>query len=90
MTMFAAQAAVLVHNVQSHERARRLSDGLKATLHSRDRVAQATGVLMGREGMDHDAAFVHLAARAQEQQRPLLAVAEDVVRSAVRRRRRTS
>lgn len=88
LSLFAAQAAVLVHNVQSHERARQLSDGLKAALTSRDRVATATGVLMGRDGLDSEAAFVRLAALAQQQQRALHEVAVDVVRSAERRRPR--
>ena len=58
LALFAAQAAVLVANVQSAERARRLSDE-----HARGRpraatsVSMAKGVLMGRDGVDEDTAL---------------------------------
>ena len=87
LAMFAAQAAILVANVQSFERAQRLSEGLRQTVRSRDLVNMAKGVLMTRHGLDEDTAFSVLLARAAQDARPLQDTARAVVDSAVRRRR---
>ncbi|MGY1605358.1 GAF domain-containing protein [Geodermatophilus sp. SYSU D00815] len=87
LTMFSAQAAILVVNVRSHERARRLTDGLRQSVRERDVVSMAKGVLMDRHGIDEDGALRMLLARATADAVPLRDVARTVVDSAVRRRR---
>jgi GAF domain-containing protein len=87
LAMFAAQAAILVANVQSHERARRLSDGLRQAIGTRDLVSTAKGVLMARHGVGGDVAFGMLVARCGDGNGTLPEVARTVVDSAVRRRR---
>jgi len=88
LTLFAAQAAILLSNVQTHERAQQLSNGLKEALISRDVIGQAKGILMSQDGIDADAAFALLAAASQREQRKLRDVADDLVRSVERRRPR--
>src|SRR5215218_8011290 len=73
LTLFSAQAAVLVANLQHQERAQRLSGGMREAFRTRDLVCTAKGVLMGRHAVD-EGTSVAQAARA-------------VVDSAVRRRR---
>ncbi|MGY1821899.1 GAF domain-containing protein [Geodermatophilus sp. SYSU D00079] len=87
LSRFAAQAAILVANVQTHERARRLSDGLRAAIGTRDTVSMAKGVLMARHGVTEEVAFGMLLARSGEETGSLPEVARTVVGSAVRRRR---
>jgi GAF domain-containing protein len=87
VTMFAAQAAVLVANVQSLERARRTSDELRQALASRDLISTARGVLMARHGVSEDAALGMLLARCGGEAGTLQQAARAVVDSAVRRRR---
>ena len=71
LVMFAAQAAILLANVQSVEIARRLSDGLKDALRSRDLIATAKGILMAREGVAEEPAFAVLVAGAQREHKTL-------------------
>jgi GAF domain-containing protein len=87
MGLFSAQAAVLVANVQSYERAQRLSEDLRQTVRDRDVVSVAKGVLMARHGVDEDAAMGMLLSRATQDTAPLREVARRVAASAVRRRR---
>jgi len=87
LSMFAAQAAVLVANVQSLDNARRLSDQLKDALRMRDVISTAKGVIVAREGVDEDMAFARLVSLSQRDGKKLRDVAESVVRAAVRRRR---
>jgi GAF domain-containing protein len=87
LAMFSAQAAVLVANVQSSDRARRMSDELHATVRSRDVVSMAKGVLMGRDGVTEDTAFDLLRGRAERAEVPLHDAARAVLASAARRRR---
>jgi GAF domain-containing protein len=63
--MFAAQAAVLVHEARAFERAGRLGNDVQAMLRRRDEVERATGFLMGRDHLDADAAFARLIEAAQ-------------------------
>lgn len=88
LTLFAAQAAILLSNVQTHERAQQLSDGLKDALTSRDVIGQAKGILMGQDGIDADTAFALLAAASKRENRKLRDVAQDLVESVERRRLR--
>jgi GAF domain-containing protein len=87
LTMFAAQAAVLVANVQSYERAQRMSDGLRQAVHDRDAISLAKGVLMSRHGVDEETAFGMLVSRAAQDAAPLRDTARAVAASAVRPRR---
>jgi GAF domain-containing protein len=87
LTLFAAQAAFLVANVQSHDRARRLSEGMWQAVRDRDLVSLAKGVLMGRHAVDEDTALRMLLSRSQEQGAVLTDAARAVVDSAARHRR---
>ncbi len=60
MSLFAAQAAILLANTQSLQQARRLSRQLTDALRGRDAIVRATGVLLARGAADQDAAFVAL------------------------------
>lgn len=84
--LLAAQASVLIANVQSYENAHRLSDGLAAALHSRDLIGQAKGMLMQRKGVDAETAFAMLTTASQHQNRKLTDVARALVDTATRRR----
>jgi len=87
LTMFAAQAAILLANVQSYQNARRLSDDLKDALRSRDLIAMAKGILMEREATDEETAFIMLASAAQREHKKLDDVGRALVQSTGRRRR---
>jgi AmiR/NasT family two-component response regulator len=87
LSLFAAQAAILVANVQPHDRGKRLSQDMRDAFRGRDVVNLAKGVLMGRSGVDEDAALSMLLARCEEDGVSVAAAAEAVVASAVRRRR---
>ncbi|MGY1754540.1 GAF domain-containing protein [Blastococcus sp. SYSU D01042] len=86
LTLFSAQAALLVANVRSHERAERLSDGMRRAVGDRDLINVAKGVLIGRHGMDEEAAQRMLVARSLEQGVPLADAARKVLAAAGRRR----
>jgi GAF domain-containing protein len=86
LTMFSAQAAVLVANQQEYEQAARLSEELKVTLRRRDMVAMARGVLMARHNIAEEGAFRMLVSLARQQAAPIEQVAEDLVRSTPRPR----
>jgi transcriptional regulator with GAF, ATPase, and Fis domain len=87
LTLFSAQAAVLVANVQSYDRAKRLSDGMRQAVHDRDVVNMAKGVLMGRNSVDEDAALGMLLARCEQDGTTVAEAARTVITSVVRRRR---
>ena len=77
LTLFAAQAAILLANVQSLQAARRLSRQLAAALTSRDAVARATGVLLAQGATSPQDAFALLADTARRSDRTV----EDVARA---------
>ena len=87
LSLFSAQAAVLVANVQAYDRAQRLSDGLRETVRDRDVVNIAKGVLMGRSNLDEDAAMTVLLRNAQRDGTTIAVAAGSVVESTARRRR---
>lgn len=87
LSLFAAQAAVLIANVRTMENARRVSDELRDALRSRDVIGLAKGVLIGREGVDEEVAFAMLVTAAEREGRPLRDAADGLVQSAQRRRR---
>jgi GAF domain-containing protein len=85
--LFAAQAAILVGNVQPKDRGKRLSQDMRNAFRGRDVVNMAKGVLMGRNGVDEDAAVAMLLARSEQEGTTVAEAAEAVVASSVRRRR---
>jgi GAF domain-containing protein len=87
LALFSAQAAVLVANVQSFERAKRLSDGMRQAVHDRDSINLAKGVLMGRHSVDEPTALGLLLARSDQDGTTVAEAARGVVDSVVRRRR---
>lgn len=87
LSMFAGQAAILVANLQTHERANRLSDEMRQAVHGRDVINLAKGVLMGRDALNEDAAFAALVARSTQEGTTLAHTARSVVDSVVQRGR---
>jgi GAF domain-containing protein len=79
MTLFAAQAAILLANTQSVQEAGRLSRQLAEALRSRDAIGRATGVLMARGVADEAAAFTVLTDAAQRSGRTVEEVARDLL-----------
>ena len=86
--MFAGQAALLVSHRQDRAAAGGLSEDLRAMLRRRDAVARACGLLMGRENVSADAAFTYLVSLAEEQRRPVHAVADALLSGYERQERR--
>ena len=87
LSMIAPQAAVLLANMQSHQAATEMSEGLKQALRSRDVIASAKGIVMARDGLDEEAAFQLLVSASQREHRKLRDVAQAIVTATVRRRR---
>jgi GAF domain-containing protein len=87
LTMFAAQAAILVDNMKSPDDAQRISRRLRENFRNRDAIALAKGIIMARDGTQEHMAFLILADRAQREHRSVLEVAERLVRSTVRAHR---
>jgi GAF domain-containing protein len=75
MRLLAGQAAILLSNTQSLQQARQLSRQLTGALTSRDTIAQAVGVLLGRGAASAHDAFAALAAAARQTDRPVEEVA---------------
>jgi GAF domain-containing protein len=87
LSLFAAQAAILLANVQTYHRAQQVSDHLKEALRGRDLIGQAKGLLIGRDSVDEETAFATLVAASVRENRTLRDVAQSLVQSAARRRR---
>jgi GAF domain-containing protein len=86
LTMFAAQAAILLANACSREAAGRYSVELVDALRTRDAINVAKGIVMAQEGVTEEAALALLTARSRGESRTLRDAAEAVLRSAVRGR----
>jgi len=87
LTLFAAQVAVMVSNMQTYEASRRSSELLKTALRDRDLVSQAKGVIIGARGVNEDAAFALLVSTGRRLNRSVRDIARDIVDSAPKRRR---
>jgi GAF domain-containing protein len=87
MHMFAAQAATLVMEVRAAERARAISEDLRAVIRQRDVVSLAKGILMHRERVSEEDAFVMLVALARQQHVSMHEAAESLARATPHRRR---
>jgi len=85
--LFAAPAAVAVHNAQILTQAMTLAVQLQAALSSRPVIDQAIGLLRGRSGVSAEQAFGRLRAISQAEHTKLVDVAQHIVDDAVRRAR---
>lgn len=79
LELFAAPAATLLANIQSTEAPLRISEGLQASLHSRDLVNRACGMLMERHGIGHEQALRQLMRQAQTANTTLRQLSEDLL-----------
>jgi len=71
LEMFAAPAATLLSHVQGSEVPERISERLQSSLHSRDLINRACGVLIERHGLGNNAALQALMLQAREAKIPL-------------------
>jgi GAF domain-containing protein len=85
--LFAAPAAVAVHNAQVLAQALTLTDQLRTALSSRPIIDQAVGLVRGRSGGTAEEAFARLRTISQRENVKLAAVAQRIVDEAVRRAR---
>jgi len=85
--LFAAPAAVAVHNAQILTQALALTVQLQSALSSRPVIDQAIGLLRGRSGGTAEEAFGRLRAISQSEHTKLVDVAQRIVDEAVRRAR---
>jgi GAF domain-containing protein len=85
--LFAAPAAVAVHNAQILTQALALTVQLQAALSSRPVIDQAIGLLRGRTGGSAEEAFSRMRAISQSEHTKLANVAQHIVDEAVRRAR---
>ncbi|MFI6215893.1 GAF and ANTAR domain-containing protein [Nocardia brasiliensis] len=87
LTMFSAQAAMLLANVRAAEDAERVSAHIADGLRAREVVTLAKGIVMARDGVDERTAFLTLAHTARRQNSTVRQVAERLAGSTVTRRR---
>ena len=85
--LFAAPAAVAVHNAQVLAQAMALTAQLQAALSSRPIIDQAVGIIRSRSGVSAEEAFIRLRTISQHENTRLAAVAQRVVDEAIRRAR---
>ena len=85
--LFAAPAAVAVHNAHILAQALTLTAQLQAALSTRPVIEQAIGLIRGRTGGTADEAFARLRAISQGEHTKLAEVAQRIVDDAVRRAR---
>ena len=83
MLLLADQAAILLSNSQSLHEARRLSRQLTGALATRDTIAQAVGVLLGRGAGSAEEAFGTLSAAAAQAHRPVEEIARALLDAVV-------
>ena len=85
--LFAAPAAVAVHNAQVLTRALTLTAQLRTALANRPVIDHAIGILLARTGGTTEEAFARLRAISQAEHTKLAVVAQHIVDEAVRRAR---
>jgi GAF domain-containing protein len=68
---FAAPAATLLSHIQASELPQRISESLQTSLHSRDLINRACGVLMERHGLGNQEALQALMRQARDANVPL-------------------
>lgn len=79
LQLFAAPAATLLAHIQASEAPHRMTEGLQASLYTRDLVNRACGVLMERSGLTHEAALQQLMKFARSENTALQHVSERVL-----------
>jgi GAF domain-containing protein len=87
LALFAAQSAIFVANLQTRDRAERLSGAMRQAIRGRDSISMAKGLLMGRNAVDEDTAFRVLLTRAERDGTTVARTAQALLESAVRRGR---
>lgn len=85
--LFAAPAAVAVHNARILTQAQALTTQLQSALSSRPTIDQAVGIVRARSGDSEQEAFSKLRAISQSENTKLVVVAQRIVDDAVRRAR---
>jgi GAF domain-containing protein len=85
--LFAVPAAIAVQNAQILAQTQRLAARFQSALTNQAVINQAIGILMSRSGVSADEATERLRALSQRGQMRLAAVADSIVREAVRRAR---
>jgi GAF domain-containing protein len=86
--LFAAPAAVSVHNAQLLAHARTLTTQLETAISGRSVIDQAVGLLRGRTGCSAEEALTRLRATSQREHTKLVDIAQHILDDAVRRARR--
>jgi GAF domain-containing protein len=79
LQLIAGPAALLLSHIQASEAPHRMTEGLRASLHSRDLVNRACGVLMERFGLPQQAALQRLINQAREENLALQQVSERIL-----------
>ncbi|WP_410675915.1 GAF domain-containing protein [Amycolatopsis sp. cmx-4-68] len=87
LTMFAAQAAMLISNMRTAQDAERASAQVAEALRGREVVKLAKGIVMARDHVDERAALLTLAQLAERERTTLRHTAERLAQSTVRRLR---
>ena len=83
--LFAASAAVVVHNARLLDELQRENERMQRALTTRATIDQALGMIMARSGITADEAFVRLRIMSQRDGTKLHLVAEHLVNEALRR-----
>ncbi len=83
--LFAAPAAVAVHNAQILHQANDLVGRLRTAIAARPVVDQAVGIIRARAGVSSEVAFARLRDKSQQEKVPVVEVAQRVVDDAIRR-----
>jgi putative methionine-R-sulfoxide reductase with GAF domain len=81
IALFTGQAAIAVANAKTYADAVELTRQLREAIDSRAVIEQAKGILMGREGIDAEAAFGRLRSWSQSRNIKLREIARQVVES---------
>jgi GAF domain-containing protein len=85
--IFAAPAAIAVHNAHVLAQTRRLADKLQSALEVRGVIDRAVGIMMSRSGSTEHEALERLRSLSQHEHRKLAEVARQIVEEAVARAR---
>lgn len=85
--LFAAPAAVAVHNAHELAAAQALNEQLQSALETRPVIDQAIGIIRSRSGVSTEEAFERLRQSSQRENRKLVDVAHQMVNEAVRNAR---
>jgi GAF domain-containing protein len=85
--IFAAPAAIAVHNAHVLAQTRRLADKLQSALEVRGVIDRAVGIMMSRSGSTEHEALERLRSLSQHEHRKLAEVARQIVDEAVARAR---